>query len=117
MTDISIGKNARMTVLPLAQEQLQEFFRNILGCEVTKKEEGYDIIHLFDGNMGVKYRDNALSETDFMKATWMEFTTENPDKMKQKILNFGIKEIEYEDKAHFYFQAPGGQVFRLASKS
>lgn len=116
MTDITLGKNARMTVLPSAQELLQKFFRTVLGCEITKKEEGYDIIHLDGGNMGVMYRDNALSEEDFMKATWMELTTEDPEKLKQKILDFGIKEIEYYDKAHFYFQAPGGQVFRLANK-
>jgi hypothetical protein len=33
--------------------------------------------------------------------------------MKRKILAFGVKEIETWDKAHLYFQAPGGQVFRL----
>jgi hypothetical protein len=28
--------------------------------------------------------------------------------------NGGVKEVEYPDKSRFYFQAPGGQVFRLA---
>jgi hypothetical protein len=29
-------------------------------------------------------------------------------------VEFGVKEVEYPDKGRFYFQAPGGQVFRLA---
>jgi hypothetical protein len=40
--------------------------------------------------------------------------TADPDALKRSILDFGIAEIEYWDKEHFYFQAPGGQVFRLA---
>jgi hypothetical protein len=32
--------------------------------------------------------------------------------MKQKILAFGVKKLDAPD-AHLYFQAPGGQVFRL----
>lgn len=116
MTNIAIGRNARMTVLPSVKEKLQKFFREVLGCKITKKEADYDLIHLEQGNMGVMYRNYALSEADFMKATWMELTTDNPDAVKQKILAFGIQEIEYDDKKHFYFQAPGGQVFRLASK-
>jgi hypothetical protein len=32
--------------------------------------------------------------------------------MKQKILAFGVKKLEVPDP-HLYFQAPGGQVFRL----
>ena len=33
--------------------------------------------------------------------------------MKEKIVGFGIKKVEFWDKEHFYFEAPGGQVFRL----
>ena len=29
------------------------------------------------------------------------------------LVDFGVKEVEYPDKSRFYFQAPGGQVFRL----
>jgi len=32
--------------------------------------------------------------------------------MKQKILDFGVKKVDVPD-AHLYFQAPGGQVFKL----
>ena len=32
------------------------------------------------------------------------------------LVEFGVKEVEYPDQSRFYFQAPGGQVFRLASE-
>jgi hypothetical protein len=47
----------------------------------------------------------------------MELRTDRPEKLKQKILKFGIKEIKYWDKDHFYLQAPGGQVFRLVGNA
>jgi hypothetical protein len=40
-----------------------------------------------------------------LKYTWLE--------AKKKILAFGVKEVNSPNKAHLYFQAPGGQVFRL----
>jgi hypothetical protein len=45
---------------------------------------------------------------------WLEVRTARPEEMKKRILEFGIQGIEHWDKDHFYFQAPGGQVFRLA---
>jgi hypothetical protein len=34
--------------------------------------------------------------------------------LKQKVLNAGAKPVDWPDPARFYFQAPGGQVFRIA---
>lgn len=31
------------------------------------------------------------------------------------MLKAGVTEVDYTDKTHFYFQAPGGQVFRIVS--
>lgn len=33
---------------------------------------------------------------------------------KRQLIEFGEMEFEYPDKSRFYFQAPAGQVFRLA---
>lgn len=63
--------------------------------------------------LGVVYDDSALSKEEALKSIWLEISADNPDELKKNILKFGIKEIEYWDKEHFYFQAPGGQVFRI----
>jgi hypothetical protein len=117
MTGVSLGENSKMTVLPSKRDKIQRFFGDVLGCQVIKKPEA-DIIRL--GNsfyIGVVYDDSALSESDALKSIWMEIRTDRPEELKQKTLKFGIKEIKYWDKEHFYFQAPGGQVFRLVDNS
>jgi hypothetical protein len=38
--------------------------------------------------------------------------TDNLKEMRQQIVGFGVKVIQIDDP-HLYFQAPGGQVFRL----
>jgi hypothetical protein len=65
-------------------------------------------------NLGVIYDERALSLPEQMKSIWLEFSnlrTADPDALKRGILDSGIAEIEYWDKTHFYFQAPGGQSF------
>jgi hypothetical protein len=58
------------------------------------------------------YQDTALDERDFLKAIYLELKTDGIEEMKQKILAFGAKKLDVLDP-HFYFQAPGGQVFKL----
>jgi len=70
-----------------------------------------------DFGIGVVYDDSALSASDRLNSIWLDLRTDDPEELKQKILAFGIKEIEFWDKEHFYFQAPGGQVFRLVGKT
>jgi hypothetical protein len=47
-----------------------------------------------------------------LKAIYLELKAEKTEEMKQKILAFGVKKLDAPDP-HLYFQAPGGQVFRL----
>lgn len=47
-----------------------------------------------------------------MKAVYLELKTDNPEEMKRKIIAFGVKKLDVPDP-HLYFQAPGGQVFKL----
>jgi len=54
------------------------------------------------------------AEEDHLKAAWLEINTRDVQEVKRRLVEFGVKEVEYPDKSRFYFQAPGGQVFRLA---
>jgi len=58
------------------------------------------------------YQDTALDERDFLKAIYLELKTNNIEEMKQKILACGVNTLDVPDP-HLYFQAPGGQVFKL----
>ncbi len=67
--------------------------------------------------MGLFFIDDAdaLSERDHLKATWMELKTDDPRDLEQRLRAFGVNEVDFVDTSRFYFQAPGGQVFRVAS--
>jgi hypothetical protein len=62
---------------------------------------------------GVVYgADDALSDEGFLKALFLELKSDNVEELRQKIIAFGVKVLEVPDP-HLYFQAPGGQVYRL----
>jgi hypothetical protein len=44
----------------------------------------------------------------------MELKVDDPAAWKTKLLAFGVRPVEFPDLTRFFFQAPGGQVFRLA---
>ena len=62
------------------------------------------------------YQSAALDESDFLKAIYLELKTDNTEEMKQTILAFGVKKLDVPDP-HLYFQAPGGQVFKLVGSN
>lgn len=116
--NISLGEHSKLTVPPSERERIRKFYRDILQCPVTKLSERIDVFKIGNNfSLGVMYDDSALSMAEHLKSIWLELCTDELDELKMKILNFGIKELEYWDKEHFYFQAPGGQVFRLADSS
>jgi hypothetical protein len=116
MTTVSLGENSKLTALPSERASIRKFYQDVLGCPQTRESDRADFFRIGSNfYLGVVYDDFALSVSDRMKSIWLELRTDSPEELKQKILKLGIQEIEYWDKEHFYFQAPGGQVFRLAS--
>lgn len=114
MISVSLGENSKLTVLPSERTQIRAFYRDVLDCPQTKESERIDIFKIGSTFfLGVVYDDSALSNPDHLKSIWLDLRTAHPKELKQKVLQFGIKEIEHFDKKHFYFQAPGGQVWRI----
>ncbi len=118
MTTVSLGANSKIAALLSERERIQQFYRDVLGCDVDFKPEA-DLIWLRpDFYLGVVYEDPAAGESQLLMAIWLELRVERPEELKEKILRFGVTTIEYpRDEDHFYFQAPGGQVFRLVSNA
>jgi hypothetical protein len=56
--------------------------------------------------------DTLLEEGDFLKATYLELKADDVEETRREIVAFGVKVLDVPD-SHLYFQAPGGQVFRL----
>ena len=115
---IHIGNHMKMNVSASLRSKAQTFYEDVLGCKVMQSPMPDLDLFEFDGGfvLGIFFVDAAdtLSVDDHLKAAWLEIKTKNVDALKRKLQKFGVKELDYSDKSRFYFQAPGGQVFRLA---
>ncbi len=111
-----IGNHMKATVHPNMREKIFKFYRDILSGEVLRSNNANFDLFQFSNNfiLGVTYSKDCLTEEQFLSAMWCEIKTDDVKSLKDELIKFGVKEIEYDDKEHFYFQAPGGQVYRIA---
>ena len=114
-----IGNHLKMHLPHSMREKAARFYLDVLGCRKLGNEPYPDLdLYEFDGGfvLGLFFFDEAdtLSESEHLMATWMEIKTDNPEALKQRLIQFGVREVEFNDPSRFYFQAPGGQVFRVA---
>ncbi len=126
---ILLGTHHLLTVRASERERMRRFYQGILGCElhdhnhyvVQDIPENVDLFHFPQKEViGVEYVDDDVQVADnaeHRRCIWMELLVDDIDETKQKLLDFGVDEIiDFWDKGHFYFHAPGGQVFRLTHK-
>ncbi len=52
------------------------------------------------------------TESGFLQAIYLELKACDVEELRQRIVAFGVRVLDVPDP-HLYFQAPGGQVFRL----
>jgi 8-oxo-dGTP diphosphatase len=113
-----VGNHGKIDLPRELRARAREFYAELLGCRVIESPRPDLDLYEFAGGfvLGLFLVDaaDALSEADHLKATWLEIKVEDPAAYKARLLEFGVKEVDYPDPIRFYFQAPGGQVFRLA---
>jgi catechol 2,3-dioxygenase-like lactoylglutathione lyase family enzyme len=127
MSNITLGNHSAVRVRRAERDRIRTFYGDVLGCTITRELDDKDDLRMGDGfyiaflyesggqevDKGVAYAtEDALSDDDFLKAIFLELKTDDVEEMKQKIVSFGVKILDVPDP-HLYFQAPGGQVFRL----
>jgi catechol 2,3-dioxygenase-like lactoylglutathione lyase family enzyme len=112
MAKVIFGNHSAVLAARSEQDRIRKFYCDVLGCKVRVKNDEVDRFQLDDFHFCFVWQSTALDVSDFLKAIYLELKTDNTEEMKQKILAFGVKKLDVPD-AHVYFQAPGGQVFRL----
>jgi catechol 2,3-dioxygenase-like lactoylglutathione lyase family enzyme len=119
MAKVIFGNHAAVRVARAERDRIRRFYRDVLGCEITREGDQKDDVRLADDfYIAFMYEDDgvALDESGFLKAIYLELKADNVDDMRQKIVAFGVTVLEVPDP-HLYFQAPGGQVLRLVGIS
>jgi catechol 2,3-dioxygenase-like lactoylglutathione lyase family enzyme len=115
MTNVTIGNHVAVVMPTNSREKIREFYCDVLGCEITRESDQKDDLQLGDDfHFGILYGDFA-EEIEFLgsgKAIYLELKSNNVEELRQRIVEFGVTVLDVPDP-HLYFQAPGGQVFRL----
>ena len=115
VSKVTFGNHSALVVPRTEQDTVRRFYRDVLGCELAKETDEKDDFRMGENFfLAVLYVDEnrTLDKRHFLKATYLELQADDVVEMRQKILAFGVNVLEVDDP-HFYFQAPGGQVFRL----
>lgn len=116
----TIGRNAKLVTTPNERARVRAFYEGLLGAKHVPARPDMDQYKFQDGfSLGVQYVDaaEALSVQDALKGAWLELVVDDVAATKARLGELGITPFEYVDRSHTYFQAPGGQVYRLASRS
>ncbi len=115
------GSNMKWTASEELRDAMERFFTEGLGCQADDGPMPALRLYTFaDGaHIGVYFvpAGEALGVQDMEKAPWIELCVDDIDAARQRLGAVGVAEFDYADKAHHYFKAPGGQVFRLAKAS
>ena len=115
---MKMGNHVKFNVPVALREKSREFYGKICGCKSLPSPIPIMDLWEFEGGFvaGLFFYDdaNVLPEADLLKAAWLEIKTDDYEGMKARLLAFGVKQVEHGEKKHMYFQAPGGQVYRLA---
>jgi hypothetical protein len=112
-----IGLNHRLSVSNMLKHESRALYEGVLDATVTSPRPEVESFTFANGSgVGVFYVEpsQALTPEQHLKAIWSEFEVEDEKSAAGELEALGMQPIEYWDKAHKYFQAPGGQVFRLA---
>ena len=123
---VTIGNHLKMNVASDLKTRTRDFYRGLLGLKsISSPADNLDLYEFPGGFvLGLFFLDDRaelLTDKDYLKATWLELKVDDLLQWKQRLQSFGVTEIAYDDPSRFaepyprfFFQAPGGQVFRLA---
>jgi len=116
MTTARLGNHSAVIVPLVARENLRTFYCDVLGGKITKSEADRDFVRLEANFYIVFLYGNVPDESAFLRSArsiWLEIQSDNVEDLRRRILSSNlVRKIEMPDP-HLYFQAPGGQCFKL----
>jgi catechol 2,3-dioxygenase-like lactoylglutathione lyase family enzyme len=112
MSKVLLGNHTAVVVARADRERIRQFYCDVLGAEVLVAADDVDRLQLGDVHICLIYQDNSLDASGFLRSIWLELKTDDVEQTKRRILECGATKLDVPDP-HLYFQAPGGQVFRL----
>jgi hypothetical protein len=116
MTKVIFGNHSAVIVPRRDRDGICRFYRDILGGIITKAEGDRDFLRLGEDFYIVFLYGDVPDESEFLRSArsvWLEIKSDNVGETGRIILESGlVRKLDMPD-GHFYFQAPGGQCFKL----
>lgn len=112
---VTLGNHMSVIVPKQDRDAIRKFYQNVLGAALTKADKEKDILKLNDDTFLVFLYGDVPDSGDFQRTArsmWLELKADNVEETKKKIENAGVTILNVPDP-HLYFQAPGGQCWRL----
>jgi catechol 2,3-dioxygenase-like lactoylglutathione lyase family enzyme len=115
MAKVIFGNHSSVIVPRKDRDNIRKFYCDVLGGTIVKAEDDRDFLRLGENfYIGFLYGDvpdeSGFSRTE--RSMWLEIKSDNVEEMKKKIIGSGVRKLDVPDP-HLYFQAPGGQCWRL----
>jgi hypothetical protein len=107
----SIGRHHHLDVDERLRVQTRAVYERVLGGRLTTLADNEAVggaVLSPDTDVEIFTFDNGASIATFYVSAEQVLSPRN------ELAELGVEPFDYEDRAHPYFQAPGGQVFRLA---
>jgi hypothetical protein len=116
MTKVLFGNHSAVIVPRQERDSIRTFYCDVLGGAITKAEPDRDFLRLDENFYIVFLYGDVPDESEFLRTArsiWLEIKSDNVEELNRRILDSAlVRKLEMPD-SHFYFQAPGGQCFKL----
>lgn len=117
MEKIDFGVGISMAVRPDKRELVESFLLNVLKCPQTLKSQEYSCFRFPNGQiLGITPDITAPTEEEYERSVWFELVSNDFLSTKKRIQEFGVREVSGGHPQAFFFNIPGGAVFRLLSE-
>jgi hypothetical protein len=118
----ALSNRVHLFAHPSEREALNSLFTEILDLPagVSHDAPGYDepvLVYEFanGASISVEFTQEAPHDGNVSRGAWLELVADEFELVKQKVLNAGLRRVDFLGNDHFYFEAPGGQVLRIVS--
>jgi hypothetical protein len=121
MTDLS--NRVHLFAHPTERDELDTLFTEILGLPagVSLDAPGYDepvrVYGFTNGaSISVEFTLQTPHDGEVSRGAWLELVVDDREEVEHRVLEAGLRPIEFAGNDYVYFEAPGGQVFRIIDR-
>ena len=115
MAKVIFGNHSSVIVPRQDRDSIGKFYCDVLGGTITQAQDDRDFLRLGENFYIFLYGD-VPDASEFLRtaqSVWLEIKSNNVEETKREILECGlVRKLDMPDP-HLYFQAPGGQCWRL----